>query len=417
MFASPFSPFALTSQLTLKNRLIKTATYEGMVHDGLPTVTLGRHHREIAEGGVAMTTVAYCAVMPSGRTFEAQMVMEERAIKPHAALVDVIHEGGAKASLQLGHAGGFSRDTSRGGRHPLGPSAGVNEYGLLLGKPFIYGMRREEMVEVRDAFVMAAKRAQRAGYDALELHLGHGYLLSQFLSPRINHRRDAYGGSTENRLRFPLEVVHAVREAVPNLALMVKLNLDDGVEGGLGVEECCVVARALEGTGVSALVLSGGLVSRSSMFLLRGGRPLERMREVEHHGAMKLALSVFGPMMVKPVPFGPLFFLDLATHVRRAVTMPLVLLGGVRGLSDLKTAMESGFELVALGRALLSDPALPQAWARGESALTTCDRCNECIAEMDVQGGVLCIREEGQQLRRVEEVRRGDASRVIGHES
>ena len=155
----------------------------------------------------------------------------------------------------------------------------MNEYGLLLGKPLIYGMRREEMVELRDAFVMAGKRAQRAGYDALELHLGHGYLLSQFLSPRINRRRDAYGGSPENRMRFPLEVVRAVRDALPNIALLVKLNLDDGVEGGLHVEECCVIARALEAAGVNALVLSGGLVSRSSMFLLRGGRPLERMRE------------------------------------------------------------------------------------------------------------------------------------------
>lgn len=414
MFASPFSPFSLTPQLTLKNRLIKTATYEGMVHEGLPAMTLGRHHREIAEGGVGMTTVAYCAVAPSGRTFEAQMVMEERAIAPHAALVDAIHEGGAKASLQLGHAGGFSRDTSQGGRHPLGPSAGVNEYGLLLGKPFIYGMRREEMVELRDAFVMAAKRAQRAGYDALELHLGHGYLLSQFLSPRINRRRDAYGGAIENRMRFPLEVVRAVRDALPNIALLVKLNLDDGVEGGLHVEECSIIARALEDAGVNALVLSGGLVSRSSMFLLRGGRPLERMREVEHQGAMKVALSVFGPFMVKTVPFGPLFFLDLATHVRRAVKMPLALLGGVRGLGDLNTAMESGFELVALGRALIADPTLPRAWAAGESAQTTCDRCNECIAEMDVEGGVLCVRDVAQKARRNQEVARGDAGRVMG---
>lgn len=410
---SVLSPFAL-GPLTLRNRVVKTATYEGMVAEGRVAETLVRHHRELAAGGVGMTTVAYCAVSELGRTFEAQLVMTEDAVAPFRALTDAVHAEGAAASLQLGHAGGFTKDVTRkrqGG--PRGPSSALNAYGLMKGMPRVRPMDEADMARTTADFADAASRARDAGFDAVELHLGHGYLLSQFLSPFLNRRRDAYGGSTAKRARFPLRVLEAVRARLgPSFPILCKTNLDDGVRGGLHVEESARIARLLEEAGASALVLSGGLVSHSAFYLLRGERPLRAMIEVEEDKAMKVALALFGPVFVPKHRFTPLFFLEQAREVRRAVKLPLVLLGGIRSLDAAETAIGEGFELVAMGRALLADPDLVRRWERGERAETRCQPCNECIAEMDRPGGVLCVKSPEQRARREREVAAGMHVRV-----
>jgi 2,4-dienoyl-CoA reductase-like NADH-dependent reductase (Old Yellow Enzyme family) len=405
---SIWSPLRL-GRLTLRNRIVKTATYEGMSQGGLPAATLVRHHREIARGGAALTTVAYCAVAPEGRTFAQQLVMREEAIAHFSALTAAVHAEGGAASIQLAHAGGFSKDAKhRGRRGPLGPSFGFNAYGALAGMPFTFAMRDEDMDAVVAAFARSAALAARAGFDAVELHLGHGYLLSQFLSPHRNRRRDAFGGSLDNRLRFPLRVVAAVRAAVgEGFPVLAKINLDDGVPHGLGVDEAVEIARALERAGIAALVLSGGLVSHSAMFLMRGERPLRSMIRVEKDPRMKLALAAFGPIFVRRVPFTPLYFLPLAQRVRAAVEMPLVLLGGATARADLDDAMAAGFDLVAMGRALLHDPDLPAKYQRGEARTSGCTPCNECMAEMDRPGGVCCAQVPAQLARRAEEVAAG----------
>ncbi|MCC6522631.1 MAG: NADH:flavin oxidoreductase [Polyangiaceae bacterium] len=406
--SAPFTPFTLGS-LTLRNRIVKSATYEGMVHEGLPTPALVRHHRELAAGGTALTTVAYCAVSPDGRTFSEQLMMSDRAIPAYAAVTDAVHAEGGAAALQLGHAGGFSKSRElRLRRAPLGPSFAANPYGLLSGIPFVYALREPDLRAIEADFVAAAVRARSAGFDAVELHLGHGYLLSQLLSPVTNRRTDAYGGSLDNRLRFPLRVLAAVRAALgPGFPVLCKMNLDDGVPGGLHVEEAVEIARALERGGASALVLSGGMVSRSAFFLLRGERPLRAMISVEPKAAQKLALALFGPLFVKAYPFEPLFFLPLARRVRAAVRLPLALLGGVTSRADLERALALGFELVALGRALLHDPGLPGKYARGEAERSGCEPCNLCIAEMDRPGGVCCAQVPAQLARREREVAAG----------
>ena len=411
------TPFAL-GPLTLRNRVVKTATYEGMVTDGVPAATLLRHHRELAEHGVAMTTVAYCAVSELGRTFEAQLVATPRALAPLRAITDAVHAAGGAASLQLGHSGGFTKDVTRR-RHggPRGPSSGVNAYGLMRGMPRIRAMDENDMRQVADDFADAAVLARDAGFDAIELHFGHGYLLSQFLSPFLNRRTDAYGGSLENRMRFPLRVLDAVRARLgPSHPILCKTNLDDGVRGGLGVKESAEIAIALERGGATALVLSGGLVSHSAFYLLRGGRPLRTMIEVEHDAAMKVALTLFGPVFVPKHAFTPLFFLEQARAVRASVRLPLVLLGGVVSLDGAETALREGFELVAMGRALIADPDLGARWQAGGRDATRCSHCNECIAEMDRDGGVLCIERPEQVERRAREVAAGLHERVAGTE-
>ncbi len=332
--------------------------------------------------------------------------MGEAATRPLRAITDAVHAEGAAAMLQLGHCGGFSKNEELGFRGPLGPSTGFNAYGALKGMPLSRAMTAEDMARTTEDFVRASRAAFEAGFDAIEVHLGHGYLLSQFLSPHRNKRRDRYGGSLDNRMRFPLEIVRAVRAAVgPERAVFVKMNLDDGVAGGLHVDESTEVARALEMEGTTALVLSGGLVSHSALYLLRGERPLRKMVEVETNPLQKLAIAAFGPLLVHRVPFEPMFFLPMAREVRASVKLPLVYVGGATSLDDLRRARDEGFELVAMGRALIREPDLAARYQRGESSTSRCTPCNACITEMDRPGGVACAKEPWQLERRTEEVR------------
>jgi 2,4-dienoyl-CoA reductase-like NADH-dependent reductase (Old Yellow Enzyme family) len=380
--------------LTLRNRVIKTATYEGMSRGGIPSPALIDHHVALARGGVGMTTLAYVSVSPQGRTFADQLVMHDDLVAQLRPLTDAVHEAGAAVAIQLAHCGGFSKDLAQR-RHdppgPLGPSRAINLYGVLQGLVWTKPMREADIEAIPQQFAAAAARAREAGFDAIELHLGHGYLLSQFLSPAVNRRRDRFGGSLENRLRLPLMVVRAVRAAVgPQVPILCKTNLRDDIPGGLELDEAVEIAKALEREGVDALVLSGGFVSRSPFFLLRGARPLREMIAVERNPMQRVALRVFGPAVIAAHPFEPLFFLPLAREVRRAVAMPLCLLGGVVSGDDIATAMAEGFELVAMGRALIENPNFVRELEAGSVDRSACTHCNACVAEMD-RDGVRCI--------------------------
>jgi 2,4-dienoyl-CoA reductase-like NADH-dependent reductase (Old Yellow Enzyme family) len=262
---------------------------------------------------------------------------------------------------------------------------------------FSAAMTEQDIAATVEEFGVAAALAVEAGFDAVEIHLGHGYLLSQFLCPAVNRRRDQYGGSLENRLRLPVAVVQRVRSAVgAETAVLAKTNLRDGFAGGLEVEEAVGVARRLEREGVDGIVLSGGFTSRTPFYLLRGGRPLKQMIEVDPSRFQKLVLRCFGPFVVKAYPFEEMFFLEHARKVRAAVRLPLVLLGGIVSLDNIETAMDEGFEFVAMGRALIADPSLIRDMERGGVQRTRCDSCNECVAEMD-RGGVRCVLDDEPQ--------------------
>ncbi len=387
---SPVFATGRLAGLELRNRILKSATYEGMTPSGIPSADLLEHHRRIAAGGVAMTTVAYCAISRSARTFSEQLVMHEKVVPALRELSDAVHDEGAAASIQLGHCGFFTRDREREHR-PMGPSKGLNTYGLMSGLPFASAMTPPDIDAVVEEFGRASTLAIEAGFDALELHLGHGYLLSQFLSPATNRRNDPYGGSLENRLRLPTRVVRRVRAAVgPRVPLLAKTNLSDGFRGGLEIDEAVGIARRLEEEGVDAIVLSGGFTSRTPLYLLRGDAPLRAMIRVERSWAHKIALALFGPFVLKSRPFEEMFFLPQARAVRAAVRMPLVLLGGIVSLDNMNVAMEEGFDYVALGRALIADPSLVRDLQTGRLDRSRCTACNACMAEMDA-GGVRCV--------------------------
>ncbi|MFH2010995.1 MAG: NADH:flavin oxidoreductase [bacterium] len=379
-----FSPGRLAG-LTLRNRVIKTATFEGMCPGGAVSDALIEHHREIAAGGAGMTTVAYCSVSPEGRTYGHQMLMREEILPDLRRLTEAVHGEGGAAALQLGHCGNFASKKVIGCK-PLAPSRVFNLYGMS----FPRAMNASDMDRVAGDFARAASLAREAGFDAVELHYGHGYLISQFLSPYTNRRKDEHGGSLENRLRFPLDVLRRVREAMgPEFPVLIKMNLSDGFRRGLQLRESVEVARALEAGGATALVLSGGFVSKTPLYMMRGNVPVREMVKVQDRWFRRVGLALFGRIFVQTYPFEELFFLDESRQVREAVGLPLVLIGGILSRAGLERAMEEGFDFVALGRALIHDPEFLHKLEAGAVERSECDQCNRCIAEMDA-GGVRC---------------------------
>ena len=381
-----FTPFHLGG-LKLKNRFIKTATYEGMYQRGFPKPELTEHHAAIARGDVAMTTVAYGAVNPEALTTPEQMVLTEEVSPSLKELTSRIHDEGGAVGIQLTHCGFFTKNTALKRRRPLAPSMTLNAYGALSGLVFSRAMTKQELDATRNDFARAAGIAKASGFDALEIHMGHGYLLSQFLSPAINKRKDGYGGSLENRLRFPLEVVEAVRKAVGDeFPVLCKMNLSDDFRGGLMIDEAVSIARHMEKASVSALVLSGGYTSKTPFFLMRGDVPLWKMARAEKSIPQKLAMGLFGSLIIRKYDFTENFFLPMALKVRDAVSMPLVYLGGVVSSRGVAEVMGRGFDLVAIGRALLHDPEFIMKIRNDGGYLSPCNHCNDCVAEMDING-------------------------------
>ncbi|MBX3275074.1 MAG: NADH:flavin oxidoreductase [Sandaracinaceae bacterium] len=375
----------------LRNRVLKAATFEGMSPGGVASPALVGLHERLAKGGVGLTTVAYCAVDPSGRTFpdQLQLAGSEPTLRELTARV---HDAGGAASLQLAHAGFFSKLRGPDGRGPRGPSWALNAYGASAGLPITRPMTEGDVARVIDAFGAAAEQAVALGFDAVEVHLGHGYLLSQFLSPATNRRRDRWGGSLERRLALPLAVLARVRAAVgAERAVIAKTNLDDGFPDGLGIDDAIRIAQAIDARGdVDLLVPSGGFTSRTPFFLLRGGLPLARMADAQPDALARIGMRVLGRAIVRAYPFEESFFLPLARRLRASVQMPVALLGGLVSREGLAEARREGFDFVVLGRALIADPELVARMARGELERTRCDACNECVVEMD-RGGVRCV--------------------------
>jgi len=377
---------------TFKNVFIKTATYEGMYENGLPNQKLIDHHVAMAKGGVALTTVSYGAVSPEARTFEYQMYIHDESVAKLGELADQVHMAGGKVSMQLTHCGYFSKNKEY--KRPMAPSRVINEYGVLSGIVFSKAMSKKDLDKCANDFVQSALKLKNAGFDAVEIHMGHGYLLSQFLSPWTNKRKDEYGGSLENRARFPLEVLKKVRAKVgPEFPIVVKLNLSDGFKGGFHLEDCKYVAGELEKNGCSALELSGGFTSRSPFYLMRGDIPRKGMIRNGDSFAEKATMALFGPFIVRKFEFEPHFFLAQAKEIRKVVKMPLVYLGGVDSKQGIEEILEAGFEFIALGRPLIHDPNFLLKLQSGEIEKTECNRCNECVVEMD-RGGVRCTMDD-----------------------
>jgi 2,4-dienoyl-CoA reductase-like NADH-dependent reductase (Old Yellow Enzyme family) len=385
-----FTPITLRN-LTIRNRFVKTATNEGMWENGLPSQKLVEHHARLAKGGIGLTTVAYGAISPDGRTMAGQMYMCPEVLPGLKRVTDAIHSEGGKASLQLTHCGFFTNNHLVTNKRPIAPSRIINNYGLLSGIFMSRQMTTSDLRLTTSDFARSSRLALDAGFDAIELHMGHGYLLSQFLSPVINHRKDRYGGSLENRMRFPLEVLEAVRKEVGDgVPLICKINLSDGLKNGLNIDEAVEFAKRLEAAGADALVMSGGLTSKTPFYLMRGDVPLWSMIKAERQWQHKGAFAVFGKFIIRKYKFEENFFLPMARKVREAVKMPLVYLGGVSSAKGIEQVFEEGFDMVAIGRALIYDPDFILSAAKDPNHVSGCTHCNICVAEMD-RHGIRCV--------------------------
>ena len=380
----PFEPFQL-GPVRLRNRFVKAATFEGATPRGQVTDRLVEFHRGIARGGVALSTVAYCAVAPDGRVQRHCLVLDADTAVALRRVTDAIHAEGAAAAAQLGHAG-LVADARSNGMRSLAPSRRFSPP----AKGFVPAATAQDIDRVRDDFVRAARCAVEAGFDAVEVHLGHGYLLSSFLSPRLNRRRDGYGGPLASRARFPLDVLRSVRAAVGSrIAVTAKLNMADGVPGGLWLDESVEVARMIEADGaLDALELSGGSSLENAMYFFRGDVPLAEMLETQPR-YVRPGMRLIAPRLFPSYPFEEGFFLPFARQFRAALSMPLIYLGGVNRLDTAAQAIDEGFELVAMGRALLREPDLVNTFAAGERAEGLCVHCNKCMPT--IYSGTRCV--------------------------
>jgi len=375
--------------IRLKNSFIKAATYEGMYEKGLPTQALTDHHVDLAMGGVALTTISYGAVSREGRTFPYQMYIHDKSLDKLKKLAEEVHHAGGKVSMQLTHCGYFSKNKAV--INPMAPSRIFNEYGALSGIWFSKEMTREDMLAVSEDFANAALRLKKAGFDAVEIHMGHGYLLSQFLSPKTNRRKDEYGGSVENRARFPIEVIkNVIKKTGKNFPVLAKLNLSDGVRNGFSLVDCKYVSLELEKLDCSAIVLSGGFTSKSPFYLMPGKVPLWGMIKNGSSFAEKITIALFGPFIIKSYRFRENFFLEQAKEIRKSVNMPLVYLGGVDSKKGIMEILDEGFEFIAIARALIHDAEFLQKIRDGRIEKSECTRCNQCVVEMD-RDGVKCV--------------------------
>ena len=374
-----FTPIKI-GPLTLRNRTIRSAAFESMCPGNRPSQQLLDYHHAVAAGGVGMTTVAYAAVTQSGLSFERQLWMRPEVVPELRQLTDDVHRQGAAVSIQLGHCGNMSH-RSICGCLPVGASSGFNLY----SPTFVRGLRADELPAMAKAYGDAVRLAREAGFDAVEIHAGHGYLISQFLSPATNHRHDVYGGTLENRMRFMDEVMNEVMQAAGNdMAVLVKMNMRDGFRGGMEIDESLQVARRLQQSGAHALVLSGGFVSRAPMYVMRGTMPIRSMTHYMKCLWLKYGVRMVGRLMIPTVPFQEAYFLDDALKFRQALPdMPMVYVGGLVSRSSIDRVLDAGFEAVQMGRALLSEPDFVNRLQREQGDVRNrCRHSNYCIARM-----------------------------------
>jgi 2,4-dienoyl-CoA reductase-like NADH-dependent reductase (Old Yellow Enzyme family) len=385
----PFAPAQL-GPVELRNRILKAATFEGMSRKNVVSDTLVEFHRKMAAGGLAMTTVSYVAVARDAMGAPGEIYIHDQAAEGLARIAGVVHGEGARIAAQLGHAGAVGVYS---GKRVLGPSHGRT----------IMGSRVEQITpgqidEVVGQFAAGAALLSAAGFDSLELHFGHHYLISAFMSPRWNKRKDDFGGSVENRARFPQQILRAVRAAAGDrVAVTAKMNMTDGVRGGLQVEESLEFAKIFEAESIlDALELTSGGSQANQMFMFRGGAPRKEMAKVLPN-PQRLGFKVAGRFIFKEYPFEELYFLDMARRFRKEVSLPLILLGGINTVDSIHRAMDEGFDFVAMGRALLREPDLVNRMKDGTATEGTCIHCNKCM--VSIYSGTRCVIDHPEPLK------------------
>jgi 2,4-dienoyl-CoA reductase-like NADH-dependent reductase (Old Yellow Enzyme family) len=365
-------------KLEIKNRFIRSATFESLASDGYVNDKLINFYKALAEGGVGLIITGVAAVQENARLSEAQMgIFNDDFIPGLKKISDVAHTygNGCKICLQLQHAGtqNFVEEAR------VAPSAVYN--------PFLKKAPREmtidEIKETVEAFAEGIKRAKEAGFDAVQLHAAHGWLLCGFLSPYANIRTDEYGGNTENRIRIVEEIYNRAVELVgTDFPIMIKFNADDFMEGGMDINEAKKIAVRLSKLGYAALEISAGMwaaVTRS-----------------EEELGWKIAMLPESRISVGKVN-EPAYNVPYAREIKKLVDVPIIAIGGINSLELAEKILNDGSaDFIALARPLIREPNLPNRWLKGEGNTgVECIYCNGCISPG--RKGLRCITKEKEE--------------------
>jgi len=349
--------------LTLANRFVRSATWEGMAaEDGSCTQKLIELMVKLAQGGVGLIITGHSYVSKEGQAGPWQLgVHRDEFVEDLQELTAAVHASGGKIVLQIAHAGCHAIP-ELSGQEAVGPSVIAGEKG-----PLCREMSVEEIQKVIEAFGQAAVRAQKAGFDGVQLHAAHGYLLSEFLSPFYNKRTDNYGGSTDNRARMVLQAIRKIRDNVGyQFPLMVKLNSEDYVESGLTMDEMLVVAALLEEAGVDAIELSGGTMFSGKYVAVRRGKLRTEEDEV--------------------------YYMEAAKQYKAKIKLPLMLVGGIRSFEVADRLVKQGLtDYVSISRPLIREPDLVNRWKSGNTSRATCQSDNLCFKPAMQGNGIYCV--------------------------
>lgn len=366
--AEIFTPWRI-NDLTIPNRLVRSATWEGLAgDDGVPSHDSINLTAELAEGEVGLIITGYAFVRPEGRgLFRQTGVHIDAMVGPITRMSDAVHHNGGLVAMQIVHAGGQTNPEWIG-QDPVGPSAIIHP----AFQAQVKALSEQQIWDIVGAFAAAAARAKAAGFDAVQLHGAHGYLINQFLSPNTNLRDDQWGGPLVNRARFGLEVLKACRQAVgPRYPLFIKLNSEDSFAGGLELGDAVEMARRLDQAGIDAIEVSGGVPA-----------------------AGKLSAS---RMVKRPEDEG--YFLKNAQAIKAVVKCPVICVGGWRSRGRIEAALDS-VDAVSLSRPFIRQPHLANLWKNGGQEPATCISCNGCFVVGRKQG-IACAQELKAQGKEV----------------
>ena len=360
-----FEPTAING-MPIRNRMLRSATWEGMCEpDGRPTEKLRRCYLDLARGGIGLIITGYAFVRPEGKQLPGKMgIHTDRFEADFRRLTEAVHSADASVAIQLVHAGGQTIARTAG-RQPLAPSAvQVDQYKELPAE-----MTARQIADVIDAFGQGAERARQWGFDGIQLHAAHGYLINQFLSPLTNRRRDDYGGSLDNRCRFLMAVYENVRRAVgEDFPVMAKLNGSDNLPGGLDVQDALYAARKLDAAGIDAIEISSGTPGSGKKGPIR-----DRITKPEREA----------------------YNLSLAGHFKAEVACPVMVVGGMRSYGTAEKAVEQdGLDYVSFCRPLIREPDLAARWQKGDRRPAACISCSGCFKPGLNEGGIYCIVEK-----------------------
>ncbi|NTV66510.1 MAG: NADH:flavin oxidoreductase [Chlorobaculum sp.] len=370
--------------IALRNRFIRSATHEGMASaEGAPTESLEKLYVRLAKGGVGANVTGYAGVMQQGKSnFPGMLMIDDDALIPaYRKVVEATHREGAPLIMQLAHCGRQTRSAVTGMR-TVAPSAVRDPY---YSEEVPHELTENEIKAIIDSFVKAAGRAKASGFDAVQLHMAHGYLLAQFLSPNANRRRDRWGGSLENRFRIVSEILAGIARSIGDYPVLAKINGYDGMTGGMRPEEAVKVAMMLEAAGCSAVEVSSGTIAEG-LSIMRGERvPIDAVLAVNFKFAsipkplkplLSRMLPVFAPKSPKPLRG---YNLDVARVIKSAVSIPVIVVGGIHTLAEATEAIVNGSaDFVSMSRPFIIEPALVKRYEEGRQEASRCTMCNYC---------------------------------------